>query len=173
MKILLALIVAISLSACSTVSSGGKAKVIKEKGATITYTLPQGWKTVKVEEPADHFNIIAPAGATKLSDPSITIDYSDISKATEGECAKAYLMSVQEIKDPKVRMSTAGAIRTTKRGSVLIYRLASSYYGDHLVSFLVQKRGYVIVELWANTSKERAENEAAFREVVQGLDVKN
>lgn len=175
MKLFAALFAMALLSSCCTMSPGGsgKTKVIREKSATITCPLPQGWKSVKVEEPADHLNIIAPAGASKPSDASITIDYNDIAKATEADCAEAHLASVRSIKDPGVRMSNAGTVKTADYGPVTIYRLASGYYGDHLVSFLVTKRGYVVVELWADTAAERAKNEAAFREVVGGLNVKN
>lgn len=172
MKFLPLVFAAICLSACCTMGPSGPTRVIKEKGATITYALPKGWKTVKVEEPSDHAYIIAPAGVDNPAGPSITIDYSDIHKATEQECATAYLDSVREIKDPKVRMSNVGTVKTAS-GPVTIYRLASAYYGDHLVSFLVAKRGYAIVELWATTAAERAQQEPAFRETVAGLSVKN
>jgi len=173
MKFLALLLITVGFSSCCTMAPGGRTAVIKEKGATIASALPQGWKRVKVEEPSDHTNIIALVGAKNPSDPSITIDYSDIHKAAQAECATAYLASVREIKDPKVRMSPAGTVQNAQFGPVAVYRLVSSYYGDHLVSFLVTKKGYVIVELWATNAAERSQQAAAFREVVQGLSVKN
>jgi hypothetical protein len=165
-------IVILGLVSCATSSHQ---RYINQNGARLSYTLPKDWIVQKVSEPADYYNIISPANATKPSDPSITIDYYNHFDfrfpTTEKGCAESYLDAIQGHKDPKVTMSIIGMTTSPIYGDITLYRYHSDYFGDHLVSFVVTKHGYVTIELWVKTTEEREQFTKAFQDVVLSLSV--
>ena len=160
------------LVSCVTTS---EKQVIKQNGANIYYTLPRNWVVQKIEAPSDHYHIISPTTSTKPSDALVTIDFFNQFDfrfpSTETGCADSYLDAIQGHKDPKVRMSAVGYIRSPIYGQITEYRYCSDYFGDHLVSFVITKDGYATIELWVKTSDAREQYTQAFQEVLRSLHI--
>jgi hypothetical protein len=170
-------IIILAISVCIFLSCSSTTQYIwYQNGTIVKYELPLNWKVKNVEPPSDHFNIIGPNESIN-SHPVITIDYYDKidskSPKTKEAYAKLYLSEIQNVKDDKVKIDTLKTISSPTYGPIKIYNFYSDYYGNHLVSMVVNDTGYCIIELWRTISDQQNNYQSEFENVVRSILIKH